>query len=83
MYRHYEDPRGLTKEYERKKAEYDRLLALDAMSEDEMISRHEDLAELEERINFAWQDEEFEANYARDNYDPDLEEMMYHEEDWE
>lgn len=61
MYRQYEDPRGLTKEYERKKAEYDRLSALGALTEDEQFSMHEDLEELKERINFAWQDEEFDT----------------------
>lgn len=69
MYRQYEDPRALTKQYEREKAEYDRLSALGALTEDEQFSMHEDLAELKERINFAWQDEEFG-------------EMLYHEEDW-
>lgn len=62
MYRQYEDPRALEKRLE------------------EWLGEHPDRSEwddfdyetyygLKERINFAWQDEEFD-------------EMLYHEEDW-
>lgn len=76
MYRQYEDPRALEERLEKWLEEHPDRSEWDDFD-------YETYHNLEDRINFAWQDEEFEENYARDNYDPELEEMMYHEEDWE
>lgn len=56
MYRQYENPRTLQSELKALKEEYKRLLEQDA-DEDALISMHEHIADLEERVNFAWQDE--------------------------
>lgn len=53
MYRQYEDARTLKERLERIKEEFER-----ETDEDRRISLHETIEELEERINFAWQDEE-------------------------
>jgi len=53
MYRQYEDARALKERLERVKEEFER-----ETDEDRRIDLHETIEELEERINFAWQDEE-------------------------
>ena len=55
MYRQYEDPRELEKERDRLKEQMKT-----TTDEDERFSLHETLMELEDRINFAWQDEEYD-----------------------
>lgn len=57
MYRQYEDPYKLE----------DQLKTLQEMlaeedDEDRIIALTEDIAELKDRINFAWQDDEFYAD---------------------
>ena len=58
MYRSYENPTSLearlVKLQERRDAEYD----LDLLME-----LDEEIAELKQRINFAWQDDEYDADY--------------------
>lgn len=58
MYRQYENPNTLEKQLERLKEEYCTAVENNA-DEDTLISLHMDIAELEERINFAWQDDEY------------------------
>lgn len=62
MYRQYEDPRKLEDRLDKVKREFEERLA-SCESEDERYGIIEDysqtIAELEERVNFAWQDEEF------------------------
>ena len=55
MYRQYEDPYKL----ENQLAEAKRRLAENPDNEDLALDVHE----LEERINFAWQDDEYDENY--------------------
>lgn len=57
MYRQYEDARALKERLERIKKEFER-----ETDEDRRISLHETIEELEERINFAWQDEEYDED---------------------
>lgn len=57
MYRSYEDPHRL--EELLAEAEY-RLIGADPY---EAIDIHEEIAELKERINFAWQDDEYDSMY--------------------
>ena len=63
MYRRYENPRKLEKQLAKLKRQYKR-----TTDEVELMYLAEEIAELEERINFAWQDEEYDENYMRDNY---------------
>jgi hypothetical protein len=63
MYRQYEDPHKLEKRLEELMAERERCEDdIDRMYIDESI------AELKERINFAWQDDEYDEDYAREYY---------------
>ena len=55
MYRQYEDPRELEKERDKLKEQMK-----NTTDDDEKFSLHETLMELEDRINFAWQDEEYD-----------------------
>lgn len=64
MYRQYEDPRKLQREL-------DELIAIrDSLDFDEDDDYYmdicEDIAELKDRISFAWDDEEYEEDYARE-----------------
>jgi hypothetical protein len=67
MYRQYENPRELEAELEELKAEMESK-SLDELDFDDLISYAQRKEELEERINFAWQDYEFEMDYAREAY---------------
>ena len=60
MYRRYEDPYALEKQLEEAKQR----LAENPYDED-LVN---EVAELEERVNFAWQDDEYDEDYARENY---------------
>lgn len=59
MYRQYEDARALTKQLEAKKRAYEEARKANVPI-DELWDMSEDIGELEERINFAWQDEEYD-----------------------
>lgn len=52
MYRNYEDPYKLEKQLAELKERY-----AQAADENEQISLAESIAELKDRVNFAWQDE--------------------------
>lgn len=58
IYRQYEDPRKLEVQLGKLQARYDM-----ETNEDELIYLAMEIAELEERINFAYQDEEYDENY--------------------
>ena len=58
MYRRYEDPRKLEKHLAKLKRRYKQ-----TQDEDEKMYLAEEIAELTERVNFAWQDEEYEEEY--------------------
>ena len=60
MYRQYEDPRKLEEELKEAK---ERLNDPDYEADEYDYER---IAELEERINFAWQDEEYDENCRRE-----------------
>lgn len=67
MYRQYENPRALEAKLAAKKQEMvdlcDRPLqggiAAATARADALLSLHEEITDLQERVNFAWQDEEF------------------------
>lgn len=60
MYRQYEDPYKLERQLE----EAQQRLAENPDDEDYAL----EVAELKERINFAWQDDEYDCNYMHENY---------------
>ena len=62
MYRQYEKPHKLEKRLEELKEEY-RTAVEENADEDRLTSLAYDIAELEERINFAWQDDEYDEYY--------------------
>ena len=61
MYRQYENPHTLQERLEKIKEEYNKETNMDRK-----IDLYETIAELEERINFAWQDIEYDENNAED-----------------
>ncbi|MBQ5373524.1 MAG: hypothetical protein IIU51_03090, partial [Bacteroidaceae bacterium] len=60
MYRQYENPRALEDELAKVKAEFDDLATMTKMDDDTLYYYHEKMAELKDRINFAYQDEEYD-----------------------
>ena len=58
IYRQYEDPRKLEKQLEELKKRRAK-----CTDEYELEGIDQDIAELKERINFAWQDDEYECDY--------------------
>lgn len=67
MYRMYEDPHKLEERLEREKEKYERMKAEREcgcdIDDDDLYNQYLTIYELEDRINFAWQDDEYEENY--------------------
>ena len=61
MYRQYEDPIYLEKMLAETQAEYEKVKA-ENPEDDYLIDLYQDIMELKERVNFAWQDDEYEEN---------------------
>lgn len=59
MYRRYEDPHKLEKHLAKLKRQYK-----NAQDPDERAYLAEEIADLKDRINFAWQDDEYDEMYA-------------------
>jgi len=68
MYRAYENPFTLEDLLAEKRSEYAAALE-EGADEDRLMDLQMDIAELEERVNFAWQDDEYDS----DNYSGDWE----------
>ena len=62
MYRQYENPYKLEIQLEKLKAEYNKAVEENA-DEETLINIACDIAELKNRINFAWQDDEYDGDY--------------------
>lgn len=60
LYRRYEDPYKIQSMLEEARAEYNRAINMGADPED-LVDLVIWIGELEERLNFAWQDDEAEA----------------------
>ena len=60
MYRQYENPYKIERMLDEARAALE-LAKAEGADEDRIISLHEDVAILEERLNFAWQDDEAEC----------------------
>ena len=63
MYRQYEDPYKLEKQLAELKEQ-----RVNTTNDSELQWLNEAIYELEERVNFAWQDDEYDEDYARENY---------------
>ena len=61
MYRQYEDPYELEKQLKELRREYSNAKKNNA-DENTLIELSQDIHELEERVNFAWQDDEYECD---------------------
>ena len=61
MYRNYENPHALQERLEKAREEYNKETDMDRK-----IDLYETIADLEERVNFAYQDEEFDENNVSD-----------------
>lgn len=61
MYRQYEDPYKLEKQLKELRREYDNAKENNT-DEDTLVELTQDIHELEERVNFAWQDDEYECD---------------------
>lgn len=59
MYRQYEDPYKLEKQLKELRREYNNAKENNA-DEDVLVELSQDVHELEERVNLAWQDDEYE-----------------------
>ena len=59
MYRQYEDPYTLEDQLAEAKADYENAL-MNGEDEDTLMSLVETIHELKERVNFAWQDDEYD-----------------------
>lgn len=72
MYRQYEDPWALEERLKQAKERLDQAKQEDPGNDDMIIDLVLEVHELEERVNFAWQDQEYDENYAHDmGYDQD------------
>lgn len=60
MYRQYENPGALEERLKELEQEY-RKAVENGADEDRLISLSEDIAELKDRINHAWQDDEYDS----------------------
>ena len=72
MYRQYEDPWKLEDRLDAARERLEIAKQEDPDNDDRIIDLLEEIEELKERINFAWQDQEYDENYAHDmGYDQD------------
>ena len=62
MYRQYEDPYKLEEQLEELKEELNKAYKLGA-DDYELMDLEINIAELKDRINFAWQDDEYDSMY--------------------
>lgn len=69
MYRQYENPWELEKQLEAVRFKYNMMVAEGADIET-LISVQEEIYELKDRINFAWQDDEYDSLHA--DYEDEL-----------
>ena len=68
MYRRYENPWKLQEQLEEARPRLEEARNDPDYEPADMIWLYEDVISLEERVNFAWQDDEYEEDYVRENY---------------
>ena len=66
MYRQYEDPWKLEERLENAKKRLEQAKQEDPENIDLIIDLVNEVESLRERVNFAWQDQEYDENYAHD-----------------
>lgn len=66
MYRQYEDPWKLQDRLEEAEKELEQAKEEDPENIDRIIDLVNEVESLKERVNFAWQDQEYDENYAHD-----------------
>lgn len=66
MYRQYEDPWKLEDRLEKAEKELEQAKEEDPENIDRIIDLVNEVESLRERVNFAWQDQEYDENYAHD-----------------
>ena len=66
MYRQYEDPWNLEDRLDAARERLEIAKQEDPDNDDRIIDLLEEIEEMKERINFAWQDQEYDENYAHD-----------------
>lgn len=66
MYRQYEDPWKLQDRLEEAEKELEQAKEEDPENIDRIIDLAEEVESLKERVNFAWQDQEYDENYAHE-----------------
>jgi len=71
MYRQYEDPQKLEKMLEEAQARLEIARQEDPNNDDRIIDLYLEVESLKERVNFAWQDDEYDEQYASDYYPED------------
>lgn len=73
MYRHYEDPWKLEDRLENAKKRLEQAKQEDPENIDLIIDLVNEVESLRERVNIAWQDQEYDDNYAHEmGYDLEL-----------
>lgn len=68
MYRQYENPAKVQKMLEAAEEELARAKEEDPENIDLIIDLANEVESLKERLNFAWQDDEYDEEYAREMY---------------
>ena len=71
MFRRYEDPVMLEEMLEEAKEILEEMRLLD-YDEDEIIDQELYVAELKDRVRFAWDDEQYDEMYADDPFEEDI-----------
>lgn len=66
MYRQYEDPWKLQDRLKEAQEQLEKAKLEDPENIDLIIDLVEEVESLKERINFAWQDQEYDENYAHE-----------------
>lgn len=66
MYRQYEDPWKLEGRLKEAKERLEQAKQEDPENIDRIIDLAEEVESLKERVNFAWQDQEYDENYAHE-----------------
>ena len=66
MHRQYEDARALQARLDEVRAEFEAKAAQGLLDAEDYADYALEIGDLEERVNFAWQDEEYEADLARE-----------------
>ena len=68
MYRAYRNPYNLEDQLQEARAAYQQAIE-DGADDDTLIGMAEEINELEQEANFAWQDDEYDADYGSSDWE--------------